>query len=131
MRLSFLLAVLAMLTGCASMEKDSRQNYFDIVTRAYERALEWSDYEKGYSVVKEAEESPKADLEALKAFKITSYKATVVRVSEEGAAVTRRAKISYVRLARMSEHSITVQEEWKYTKEGKLWHLVSGFPVLR
>lgn len=131
MRLSFFLAILATLTGCASMEKDSRQNYFDIVTHAYERALEWSDYESAYSATKEAEGAPKADLDALKAFKITSYKAAVVRVSEDGGKVIRRANISYVRLARMSEHSIVMQEEWQYTKKGKLWHLVSGFPALR
>lgn len=131
MRLSFLLVILATLTGCASMEKDSRQNYFNIVTRAYERAIEWSDYESAYSIVKEAEGSPRVDLEALKAFKITSYKAATVRVSEDGGTVTRRANISYVRLARMSEHSMSVQEEWKYTKADKLWRLVSGFPVLR
>jgi len=131
MRLSFLLAALAIVTGCASIEQDSRQNYFNIVTRAYERAIEWSDYESAYSAVKEAEGASKLDLQALKAFKITSYKAAVVRVSEEGAVVTRQANISYLRLARMSEHSIVVQEEWRYTKEGKRWQLVSGFPVLR
>src|SRR5512139_2523824 len=102
MRLSVLLAVLATLTGCASIESDRRQNYFDLVTRAYERALDWSDYESAYSATKQAEGAPKVDLEALKAFKITSYRAAVVRVSEDGGRVIRRANISYVRLARMS-----------------------------
>ncbi len=131
MRMSFLLVVLATLTGCASIESDRRQNYFDIVTRAYERALGWSEYESAYSVVKEAQGAPKADLEALRAFKVTSYRAVTVRMSKDGGTVTRRANISYVRLARMSEHSINVQEEWQYTEDGKLWQLVSGFPEFR
>ncbi|MDH4134169.1 MAG: hypothetical protein OEV31_05220, partial [Gammaproteobacteria bacterium] len=111
MRMGMVLAVLLALTGCASIEKDNRMNLFGIVSRAYERALDWSDYESAYAVTKEVEGAPKVDLEALKAFKITSYKAAVVRVSEDGSNVTRRANISYVWLSRMSERSLSVQEE--------------------
>jgi hypothetical protein len=44
----------------------------------------------------------------------------------DGKTITRPAKIRYVQLSRMSERSVTVEEEWVYLEEARRWYLRSG-----
>jgi len=131
MRHGFLIAVFALLAGCAYWSGQERQTLFDNTSRAYARAMEWSNFEGLVPFVRIPEGGTPFDPGAYKDFKITSYKPKGGTGSTEGATVQRAVQISYIWLPRMSEHRITVQEVWEYSESDKRWFLKSGLPQFR
>lgn len=131
MRFWIVAMLLAALAGCATWEADARKLDYDKVTRAYAKTLEWSQYENLPSFVQVQEGETTPNPAAYQDFKVTSYQPGRADGTPDGMMVRRSAKISYVLLSRMSERTITVQEEWVYSEERKRWYLKSGVPVFR
>lgn len=131
MRHGLLIAVYALLAGCAYWSSQERQTSFDNVSRAYARAMEWSNFEGLAVFVRVPEGGAPFNPGVFKDFKITSYKPKAGVGSTEGAIVQRLVQISYVRLPRMSERNITVQEVWEYSEKDKRWFLTHGLPELQ
>jgi hypothetical protein len=131
MRVWIVALLLATLTGCATWQEDARKNDYDKVTRAYAKTLEWSDFESlaSFVEVKEGVAPPAAS--SYKDIKVTSYQPGRANGSADGKIVRRSAKISYLLLERMSERTLSVQEEWVYSEPLKRWFLQSGLPVFR
>ncbi len=127
----FLLVGLFVLAGCAAMESKSRMEQLDNLLRGYAKALTWSDFEMAYTATKAAQEAPLPDAAALKDIKITAYEPATPLVEQDGKSIKRVARIRYVHTARMSERSLTTNEEWQYSDEAKRWFLLSGFPQFR
>lgn len=103
----------------------------DNLTRRYAKALEWSDFAVAYTATKAAQEAPLPDAAALKDIKITSYEPAASLVEQNGKTVKRVARFRYVHTSRMAEHSLTTNEEWKYSDEAGRWFLQSGFPQFK
>lgn len=131
MRFWIVALLLATLTGCATWQEDARKNDFDKVTRAYAKTLEWSDFENlaGFIEVKEGVPPPAPTV--YKDIKVTAYQPGRANGSADGKIVRRSAKISYLLLERMSERTLSLQEEWVYSEPLKRWFLQSGLPVFR
>jgi len=131
MRRRLLLLGMVVLAGCAALESKSRMEQLDNLTRGYAKALAWSDFEVAYTATKAAQQAPLPDAAALKDIKITSYEPAAPLVEQDGKTVKRVARIRYVHTSRMTERSLTTEEEWKYSDEAERWFLQSGFPQFR
>jgi len=131
MRRRLLLLGMVVLAGCAALESKSRMEQLDSLTRGYAKALAWSDFEVAYTATKAAQQAPLPDAAALKDIKITSYEPAAPLVEQDGKTVKRVARIRYVHTSRMTERSLTTEEEWKYSDEAERWFLQSGFPQFR
>lgn len=131
MRHWLLTFVLVLLAGCASLESQSRLEQFDKLTRGYAKALEWSDFAVAYTATRAAQEAPLPNAAELKDIKITAYKPVTPLVAQDGKTIKRVAQIRYVHTSRMAEHSLTMNEEWKYSDEARRWFLQSGFPQFK
>jgi len=131
MRVWIVALLLATLTGCATIEKDARENEFDKITRAYAKTLEWSNFESLAVFARAPEGGALPAATTYQDIKVTSYQPGRGAGSADGLTVRRMARISYVLLSRMSERTITVQEEWVYSEPLKRWYLNSGLPEFR
>ena len=103
----------------------------DNLTRAYAKALTWSNFEVAYTATRAAQETPLPDAAALKDIKITSYEPAAPLVEQDGKIIKRVVRIRYVHTSRMAERSLTTDEEWRYSDEAGRWFLQSGFPQFR
>lgn len=125
-----LVAVLMMMVvaaaGCALWQEDARRIQFDNTTRTYARNLEWSDFEKVVLFAVGPGQSTPPDPALYRDVKITGYEPARAVVAADGKTVRRPAQIRYVLLSRMSERSVTVEEEWVYLEESGRWYLKSG-----
>lgn len=131
MRHRFLLLGLVVLAGCATLESKSRMEKLDSLTRRYAKAIEWSDFAVAYTATKAALVEPLPNAAALKDIKITAYEPAAPLVEQDGKTIKRVVRIRYVHISRMSERSLTTNEEWQYSDEAKRWFLLSGFPQFK
>lgn len=131
MRHRFLLLAMVVLAGCAGMASKSRMDQLDDLLRGYGKALAWSDFEVAYTATQAAQVAPLPNADALKDIKITAYEPASPLVEQDGKTIRRVARIRYVHTSRMAEHSLTTNEEWKYSDEAGRWFLQSGFPQFR
>lgn len=119
-----------LLLGCASMATDSRLMKFDDLSRKYDRALRWSEYELAYRLVM-PQDAPKFNAGAYQSFKVTHYQTIHHSAFDEGKRIKRLVAVQYVLLERMSEHSLKFEEEWFYSEKDERWFMKSGFPQFR
>jgi hypothetical protein len=131
MRHGLLVAGYALLVGCAYWSGQERETLFDNTSRAYTRAMEWSNFEALGAFVRVPDGGVPFDPSVYKDFKITAYKPKGAVGNATSGSVQRVVQISYVWLPRMSERSIAVQEMWEYSEKDKRWFLTSGLPPLR
>ena len=103
MRHRFLLLSMVALAGCAALESKSRMEQLDNLTRAYAKALTWSNFEVAYTATRAAQETPLPDAAALKDIKITSYEPAAPLVEQDGKIIKRVVRIRYVHTSRMAE----------------------------
>lgn len=128
MRHGLIIAALAILAGCAYWSNQERQGAFERTSRAYEKAMEWSNFEALQGFVRLPEGDAPFNPSVYKDFKVTAYKSKGGAGSVESGVVQRIVHISYVWLPRMSERSTTVTEVWEYSEKEKRWYLKGGLP---
>lgn len=120
------LLITVSVAGCALWQEDARRIQFDNTTRAYARHLEWSDFEKVVLFAIGPGQLTPPDPGLYRDIKITGYEPAGAVVGADGKTITRLVQIRYVQLSRMSERSVTVEEEWVYLEEAGRWYLRSG-----
>lgn len=131
MRRWMLAISIMVLAGCTSLGAEYRMSQFDDLTRAYGRAIQWSEFVAAYSVLKNTAGTPPPDASVYKDIKVTSYEPMSMRVAEDGKTIRRAVRIGYVHLVNMAERSLTADEEWAYSDTEKRWYLRSGFPAFK
>lgn len=114
------------VAGCALWQEDARRIQFDNATRAYARNLEWSNFETMVLFTVGPGQPTPPDPALYRDIKITAYEPADAVAGADGKTVTRSARIRYVQLSRMSERSVTVEEEWVYLEEAGRWYLRNG-----
>ena len=120
------LLITVSVAGCALWQEDARRIQFDNTTRAYARNLEWSDFEKVVLFAVGPAQPTPPDPALYRDIKITAYEPAGAVAGADGKTITRPAQIRYVQLSRMSERSVTVEEEWVYLEDAQRWYLKSG-----
>jgi hypothetical protein len=131
LRSLLLIGMSLVLAGCTSLSANSRLEQYDRLTRSYEQAMTWSNFEVAYAATQAAQESALPDAARYADIKITSYEPASPQVSQDGKIIKRAARIHYVHTSRMTELSLVTQEEWRYSDESDRWFLYSGFPQFK
>jgi len=131
LRLLFLVCIPLVFAACTSMSANSRLDQYERLTRSYEQAMTWSNFEVAFAATKAGQESVLPDTARYADIKITSYEPASPQVTEEGKTIKRAARINYVHTSRMIELSLVTQEEWRFTDESGRWFLYSGFPQFK
>lgn len=131
MHYRLLLLIPFLLTGCAYFGAQSRLQQLDDLTRAYAKAVTWSNFEMAHSATPSAGKVPPADAAVFQNIKVTSYDLASQVAAPDGMTVRRVAQIRYVHTSRMVEQSLTVEELWVYSDGEKRWVLQNGFPQFR
>ncbi len=128
--ISLLLFVVA-LAGCASIGSSYRLDKFEATSRAYERAIRWSDFRSAFALAGKTD-GPLPDLERLQSIRVTSYEVIdTPQITEEASRVAQAVEIHYVNQRNMSERLWADQQVWVYTEKDERWRLQSAFPVFQ
>ena len=127
MRYYLLVPLVVLLNGCAYIEANSRMQRLDELLWGYARAMTWSDLATAASATRPA----LTNADAFQDIKITAYEPASLKLEDKGKTARRLVQIRYVHTTRMVEHKLTVEEQWKYSDDSKLWVLESGFPQFR
>jgi len=127
MRYHGIVFIVALLNGCAYIDISARQQRLDDILWGYTKAMTWSDLATAHSATRAAQAGaiPFPDI------KVTAYEPTTQRIEENGKTLKRIVQIRYVHNTRMVEHTLNVEEVWKYSDESKRWLLESGFPSFK
>ena len=121
-----LLAVL--IVGCANMEL-VKQTKFERTSRAYEKAIRWSDFETAGLFIKETNAEKKTqDQKKLKHFKVINYEIKETTLLKEQSRVLQVAEISYYRDDSAVVKTFTNHQLWEYDATLENWYLLSGLP---
>jgi hypothetical protein len=125
-----LTVAVAVLAGCG-MGQMFRADRFEDVARVYASAISWSDFAKAHALVTDERTATPFDESGYQNIKVTAYEPGNAAPAGEATTLKRRAQLRYVEITRMSERSLTTQEEWRYVEAEKRWYLDSGFPQFK
>ncbi len=126
MRSISLLFLAAIVAGCAT---SMRLEKFDTTTRAYERALRWSDFQTAFALAGNAD-APLPDFRRLQDVRVTSYDVVgAPQVNGDASQVVQMVEIRYANLGNMSERRLTDRQTWVYSPSDERWKLRSAFPA--
>jgi len=121
-----LLAVL--IVGCSNVEL-VKQTKFERTSRAYEKAIRWSDFETASHFIKDTTAEKKSpDIKKLKHFKVINYEIKETSLLKQQSRVLQIAEISYYRDDSPVVKTMTNHQLWEYDATLKNWYLLSGLP---
>jgi hypothetical protein len=128
---SFVILILVLVVGCASMEQKSRLDQFSELSDSFERALRMADYTRAAKFIDPSHAEPRPDIQRLRNFKIADYNVTRVHVSDDKLKITQDVELQYFRLNSNILHRTSYSQIWKFQPEKKIWLLQTGLPEFR
>ena len=118
-----------MLGACATLTDQHRMEKFSDITRAYGKAVFWSEFEAAYAFRKEAKTGENLpDFQFLKNFKVTSYELKQIYPSGDGMQVRQVVEIDYYRINEVVVKTIRDHQLWEYDSRDGIWYLKSDLP---
>ena len=115
--------------GCSSLPVMDRMEAFDEASRAYGKAISWSEYNIAAAFLKaDNEDSVAAEIEHLKNFKVTAYEPRLMTVLENENRIRQVVKISYFKNNHLVVKSVRDDQLWEYNPPMRSWFLRSGLP---
>jgi hypothetical protein len=118
-----------MIFACASIKETKKLGLFDETTRAYARAIRWTDFETANAFLKISDSDSKLpDFEKLKQIKVTSYevKQTILATDKSGA--IHIVEIQYFNVRNVTVKTLRDRQFWEYDEKEERWFLISGLP---
>ena len=131
---SMLMVVLAfgLAAGCSTLKLGDRVQDFEDTSRAYGRAMAWSEYEVAAAFFKSGDQDQTApNFDHLNQFKVTDYEVRMGSVLENGMRVRQVVKISYFRKDNLIVRTISDDQVWEYDEDKSSWVLTTGFPKFK
>ena len=123
------LLVVLIVVGCSSVPDLVKQTKFERTSRAYEKAIRWSDFETASLFIKDTTAEKKTeDLQKLKHFKVIDYEIKKSSLLKQHSQVLQVAEISYYRDDSAVVKTFTNHQLWEYDETLKNWYLLSGLP---
>ncbi len=126
-RIVFLLFVL--MAGCSSWAEKERSVKLEDLMNGYTRTMEWSEFARALHYRKYTADRPPPDLKPYQHIKISEYKTGQTVMGPDKITAKRLVQLRYINQLRMSEHSLTTEEEWQYSEADNRWYLMSDLPV--
>ena len=123
------LALLMVLTGCASMEKSQKTDSLKSESRQFAKALRWGDYEAAIIRTRLPEgEKMDVDLDYLKNIRVTKAETSPPLMSDDLMEGEVILYLDYYHELRNSVNSMTVKQSWVYDEEQEQWYCETPFP---
>lgn len=119
---------LVFMAGCAGWGDKDRAAKLEDIMSGYTKTMEWSDYSRALLYRKPGNEQRTPDLSAYQNIKISDYRPGQVVSSGDKQKAQRMVQVRYIKLNRMSEHTLTTQETWEYSEKEARWYITSDLP---
>lgn len=126
--------VISLVAGCSTLKIGDRMQDFEETSRAYGRAISWSEYVVAATFLKSGDQDQDkvaTDIEHLNNFRVTAYEPRLLTIVEKDARVRQVVKISYFRKDNLVVKSIADDQLWEYDPEKRVWLLTTGFPKFK
>jgi len=122
--------LLSISSGCARLEAEEKSIQLQDLTRAYRKAIRWSEFEVAKDYIRHRDGSvfhyDKAFFESIK---VTSMEISKRDVSMENLLATVTAEISYYSIDQGSVRTIEDVQLWWYDEETERWYIDGEFPA--
>jgi hypothetical protein len=120
---------ISLMSGCSTLKIGDRMQDFEDTSRAYGRAIAWSEYDVAAAFLKSGDQDQTApDIEHLNQFKVTAYEPRLVAVLEKDVRIRQVVRISYFRKDNLVVRTISDDQIWEYDADKSSWVLKTGFP---
>ena len=122
-----MLAILA--AGCGGLFGMVQMEKFEWTSRAYRKAIRWSDFEAASAFIKvEGSENKSPDFNKLKRVKVASYEVKEIVPLKDKRQVHQIVEITYYKTNDNVLRTIREDQLWEYDQEEKSWFIQSGLP---
>ena len=128
---SYIVLLILLVAGCASVDQLSKMDKLGQTTDAYENSIRWSDWDMGASFIKDKmdpEIGPQ--IENLKQFSVTAYTVKTFVPSDDKSKVLIVADVQYFKKNGLILKNYSHRQLWEYDEEKETWYLSSGLPKL-
>lgn len=121
--------LLFLIFGCATISDLDQKEKFSDLSKAYQTAILWSDFD--YASMFLAEDAASRDRldSSYENVKVTSFEKKRNIVDAEVNRIELVVEIRYYWMDRMVEKSITDNQVWEWNADHRNWYLTSGLPV--
>lgn len=128
----YLVLLILLVVGCASVTEMNKKDKFEQITNAYEIAIRWSDFDMASSFLKD-QQDPKlaSQIEHLKQFKVTAYSVLRYIPSADKSQVLINADVQYFKKDGLIIKNYSHRQVWQYDQDKDIWYLTSGLPELK
>jgi hypothetical protein len=124
--------VISLTAGCSTLKIGDRMQDFEETSRAYGRAIAWSEYDVAAAFFKSGnQDQTMPDIDHLNQFKVTAYEPRLGTVLEKDARIRQVVKISYFRKDNLVVRTISDDQLWEYDADKGSWVLTTGFPKFK
>ncbi len=121
-----------LITGCASLDEQTRMDSLDSVVDNHENAIRWGYYELTENYILKTDKSDyTGDYNSMKDYKVTSYEVLGGKVEKDGMQAMQTVEIKYYHIRRLIEKVMIDKQLWEYDASEEKWFLKSGLPVFQ
>ena len=126
--------LLLIILGCATISDLDQKKKFSDLSKAYQTAILWSDFEYASRFLAEdAANEDAANMDRLDSsyenVRVTSFEKKRNIVDPDVNKIQQVVEIRYYWMDRMVEKSITDNQVWEWNADRRSWYLTSGLPV--
>jgi hypothetical protein len=123
---------IGLMAGCSALKIGDRMQDFEDTSRAYGRAIAWSEYDVAAAFLKAGDQNQTtSDIDYLNQFKVTDYEPRLGSVLEKDVRIRQVVKISYFRKDDLIVRTISDDQLWEYDADKSSWVLTTGFPKFK
>ena len=123
---------IGLIAGCSTLNLRDRMQDFEDTSRAYGRAIAWSEYDVAAAFLKTGDQDQSAsEIDYLNQFKVTDYEPRLGSVLEKDVRIRQVVSISYFRKDNLVVRTISDDQLWEYDANKKSWVLTTGFPKFK
>lgn len=122
-------ALLVMLSACAHVTEQKKQEHLDAKQKLFMKALRWKSYETAASVIRYRNPARKlAPLSGLNRITVTSYDLLGSMPNKEDGTVVSQALFGYIQNETGRVYQVKHTQVWWFDDELKQWFLDSDMP---
>lgn len=122
--------LLGVSSGCARLEAEEKSIQLQDLTRAYRKAIRWSEFEVAKEYIRHRDGSEfHYDKAFFEGIKVTSMEIIKRDVSMKNLVATVTVEISYYHIDQGSVRTIEDVQLWWYQEESERWYIDGDFPA--
>lgn len=120
--------VLLICAGCAGLAAKSRVDKFSRTAKAYEWALESSEYRDAASYLDPSVDRKSIDYDRYTNIKVSQYTITRAKVSDDQRSIQQDVELQYFLLDQSIVKTTMDHQVWRYNEAKEAWMLQTGLP---